>query len=69
LNFLKALCHNVKQLSSSETIRDYKLGTSANVVRMKEALENKEIIDTVGPVIEFIDPLYKTWLLNVYFKH
>jgi len=57
----------VKQLSSAETINTYKLGTSANVIRIKEALANKEIIDTVGG-IEFIDPLYKTWLIKVYMK-
>lgn len=67
LNFLKAMCHDVKQLSSAETINTFKLGTSANVVRTREALENKEIIDTVGG-LDFIDPLYKTWLTKVYFK-
>jgi AAA+ ATPase superfamily predicted ATPase len=67
LNFLKALCSNVKQFSSAETINTFKLGTSANVIRIREALENKEIIDTVG-ALEFIDPLYKTWLSKVYFK-
>jgi hypothetical protein len=68
LNFLKAMCHNVKQLSSAETIQTYKLGTSAGVIRIKEALETKEIIDTVGPKIEFIDPLFKIWLMKVYFR-
>ncbi len=68
LNFLKALCHNIKQLSSAETILNYKLGTSANVIRIKEALENKEIIDLMGPQVEFMDPLFKSWLTNVYFK-
>ncbi|HWY13429.1 MAG TPA: ATPase [Bacteroidia bacterium] len=68
LNFLKAMCHNVKQFSSAETIVNYKLGTSANVIRIKEALENKEIIDTINPAPEFMDPLFKTWLTNVYFK-
>ncbi|MEJ0103482.1 MAG: hypothetical protein WDO19_13415 [Bacteroidota bacterium] len=29
LNFLRALCDKVQQLSSAETIREYKLGTSA----------------------------------------
>ena len=67
LNFLKAMCNEVKQFSSAATINTFKLGTSANVIRIKEALENKEIIDTVGP-LEFIDPLYKTWLSKVYFK-
>lgn len=68
LNFLKAMCHNVKQFSSAETIVTYKLGTSANVIRIKEALESKEIIDLMGPTIEFMDPLFKTWLTKVYFN-
>lgn len=68
LNYLKALCNDEKHLSASETLQNYKLGTSANVIRTKEALEKKEIIDAVGPKIEFIDPLYKTWLKKIYFR-
>ena len=44
LNYLKALIDGVKQLSSKETMESYKLGTSANVLRIKEGLENKEVI-------------------------
>lgn len=68
LNFLKALIAGATQLSSKETMQDYKLGTSANVLRIKEGLENKEVIDTVGPTIEFMDPLFKMWLQQIYFK-
>lgn len=68
INFLRAMCHNVKQFSSAETIVNYKLGTSANVIRIKEALEAKEIIDLMGQAPEFMDPLFKTWLTSVYFK-
>jgi len=57
----------VKKFRWSEHINTIKMGKSANVSRIKEALENKEIIDTVGG-LEFIDPLYKTWLKRVYFK-
>ncbi|MEO6303704.1 MAG: ATPase, partial [Bacteroidia bacterium] len=68
LNYLKALIKGAHQLSSKETMQEYKLGTSANVIRIKEGLENKEVIDTVGPTIEFIDPLFKLWLQKIYFK-
>lgn len=67
LNFLKALCNKVEQLSSSATLREYKLGTSANISRIKTALENKEIIDTSGKQIFINDPLFECWLKRRFF--
>ena len=69
VNFLRALCYNEKQLSSQETLQKYKLGTSANVVKIKKALQEKEIIDITGKQIIFQDPLFKRWLLEKYFKN
>lgn len=57
VNFLKALCDEVRQHSSAEVIREYHLGTSANVICIKEALVKKEILDIIPDRIEFIDPL------------
>jgi hypothetical protein len=68
VNFLKALINDVEQLSSQEILRDYQLGTSANVVKIKRMLINKEIIDLSGNKIYFLDPLYKFWLKKHYFK-
>ncbi len=69
LNFLNALLQGVKQFSSKETLATYKLGTSANIVRIKRALENKEIIDIQSNKISILDPMYKSWLQNSYFKN
>ncbi len=68
INFLKALTNNVSQFSSYETIREYRLGTSANVLRIKNALEEKEIVDFTGGKIDFMDPLFKLWFKRVYMK-
>jgi AAA+ ATPase superfamily predicted ATPase len=68
LGLLKALTDKVEQLSSQRTILDYQLGTSANVVKIKKTLINKEIIDFQGSDISFLDPLYKYWLMEYYFK-
>ena len=68
LNYLGALLDGVSQLSSNKNLKTYKLGTSANVIRIKTALENKEIIDYTGSEIEFNDPLFKLWLQKRYFK-
>ncbi len=68
LNFLKAMCNNVEQFTAAASLAEYNLGTSANVLRIKKALENKEIIDTISGTPEFLDPLFKVWLKEVYFS-
>ncbi|HZL11006.1 MAG TPA: ATP-binding protein [Prolixibacteraceae bacterium] len=68
LNFLKALIDGVEKFSSKETLKEYKIGTSANVLRVKNTLESKEIIDIQGNNISLIDPMYKSWLTTCYFK-
>lgn len=68
INFLKALIDGVEKFSSKETLDEYKIGTSANVLRVKKTLESKEIIDIQGSVISLLDPMYKSWLETCYFK-
>jgi uncharacterized protein len=68
VNFLKALIHGVEKFSSKETLEEYKIGTSANVVRVKKTLINKEIIDIHKGTISLLDPMYKHWLQKDFFK-
>jgi len=68
LNFLKALIQGVEKFSSKETLEVFKIGTSANVVRVKKTLQNKEIIDIHKGKISLLDPMYKHWLQNDFFK-
>lgn len=68
INFLEAVMYGEEKFSSKEIIQTYKLGTSANVIRIKQALINKEIIEVSGTDIEFLDPMYKHWLAKHYFK-
>jgi uncharacterized protein len=68
VNFLRAVLQNVEQLSAKAVLDEYKLGTSANVQRIKEALVNKEILDIQGEKISFMDPVYKQWLKKHYFR-
>lgn len=68
VNFLKALIAEEVKLSSKGVLDYYNLGSSANIAQLKKALANKEIIDIVGPKIEFTDPVYKAWLKKYYFK-
>jgi hypothetical protein len=66
LNFLKAVCDQVLQLSSAETVQNYKMGTTANVSRIKKSLSAKEIIEISGNKIEIVDPLFKIWFLRMF---
>ena len=68
LNFLKAMCNKETSFTSSRVLQDYDLGTSANVTRIKAALQNHEIIDVLGKTITFNDPLFEMWLRKRFFK-
>ena len=65
---LKAIISGERQLSSQSTIQKYNLGTSANVLRLKQSLLAREIIDITSDQIDLQDPMYKYWLRVVYFK-
>jgi len=68
LNLLKALTDKVDQLSSQSTIQSYQLGTSANVVKAKKTLIEKEIIEINGKEISFLDPVFNRWLKDYLFN-
>ncbi|HOT89540.1 MAG TPA: ATP-binding protein [Bacteroidales bacterium] len=68
INFIYALLKEAVQLSSKKTLHEFNLGTSANILRIKQALTNKEIIDIQGGKIIFLDPIYKYWLKKYYYK-
>ena len=64
VNFLKAVAKGVQGLSSASVLQQYQLGTSANVNKIKESLEKKEIIDTYGAQVEFLDPAFEKWFIK-----
>lgn len=68
LNLLKALADGITQLSSQNTLQSYHLGTSANAVKAKKTLMEKEIIEISGKEILFLDPVFKYWLKEYFFK-
>lgn len=71
-NFLKAVANEETALSSKDVIKRYNLGTSANVVKIKDTLLKRELIDVHPGKIEFIDPAYELWfkkfILKINFK-
>jgi uncharacterized protein len=69
LNFLKALSNSETSFSTTLVLQTYNLGTSANITRIKTALQNYEIIDVLGKQITFNDPLFEVWLKKRFFKN
>jgi hypothetical protein len=68
INFLEALTAGASNFSSRQILEEYKLGTSANISKIRNALMNREVIDNYNGTIELLDPLYKAWLKKYYFK-
>lgn len=68
LNFLHAMLAGETKMSSKKVLDQYRLGTSANIVRIKQALANKEILDLFSNVVSFTDPVYKAWLTKYHFR-
>jgi len=62
LNFLKAIASGeCKNMTAAETLKKYRLGTSANVVKIKKHFLKAEIIDIHEKEVSFIDPIYALW--------
>lgn len=69
VNFLKALASGIhNNFSSSKIIREFNLGTSGNVVKIKKKLEKNEITDSLEDKLDFLDPCFKLWFKRDYLK-
>ena len=69
ISLLRAVLDGVVKFSASDVIEKYRLNSSANVRRVKDALRKKEVItfnEKDEPVI--LDPLFEYWLENHYFS-
>ena len=69
LSLLKAVLDGVVKFSASDVIEKYRLNSSANVRRVKDALKKKEVLtfnEKDEPVI--LDPLFEYWISNFYFN-
>ena len=68
LNFLRAVIDGETAFTSQENLRKYRLGSSANVKKIKTALIAREIIDISLQQVEILDPIFKLWLKEEIFK-
>lgn len=64
MNFLRALTEGVTNgFSTQKILNGYRLGTSANINRLKKSLMEKDLIDVPrANCIQMADPILKLWL-------
>ncbi|MDR2854449.1 MAG: ATP-binding protein [Prevotellaceae bacterium] len=65
LNFLQAIADGVSsEFTKSSILQQYQLGTASNIKRLKDALENRELIDIDNKNVTFNDPVFRLWFKN-----
>jgi hypothetical protein len=69
VNFLQLIIRSDrKDIFSKELIQQFNLGTPGNVTKIRSVLINKEIIHLVNSKYELVDPVFRLWLKNIYFR-
>jgi hypothetical protein len=68
MGLLRAILAGEKQLSAQQTLQQYRLGTSANVVRVKRGLIESEVLDDSSGELTFLDPMFRYWLESIFFQ-
>ena len=68
LYFLKAVTHGVERFCTAEVLDSYQLHSSANVNRVRTALEKKEILSFHRNKPIFMDPVFKRWFIEIYLQ-
>jgi hypothetical protein len=64
LNLLKAVASGEKQITSVRAMQDFKLGTSNNIIKNREILIKKDILQFSQGDFEWLDPVFLLWFLR-----
>ncbi len=68
INLLKAVASGKVQLTSTEVMQKYKLGTPRNVLKNKKILIKNDVIENTGNTINFLDPAFEIWFKKQFFN-
>lgn len=68
IHYLRAMADHVDRFCGQAVLQQYRLNSSANVFRVRDALERKEIIVMERNKPRFIDPLFEAWFTERYCK-
>ena len=62
INFLLAIANEEKNLSSSDVLKKYNLGTSANIKNLKNAVIEHDLVCVDSGTLTIQDPILKFWI-------
>jgi hypothetical protein len=68
LQLLLAIVNGETKLTAVQTMNRYRIGTPNNILKNKQILMNKDIIDEKDGRYFLLDPVYEMWLRRT-FKH
>lgn len=68
LNYLKALLCNETSISSTEIMSKYGITSATSIIRSRNALVKKDVLDAAEGHIQFLDPVYEYWLRQTFFR-
>jgi uncharacterized protein len=68
INLLVAIAHDAKQLTSSDTMAKFNIGTPNNIRKNKAILEQKDILDFHAGESFFLDPFFEFWFKKIFLK-
>ena len=66
IEMLKAICDGGQHFSSQTVKTAYNLGNPNTIVKNKQTLQNKDIIEKEKDRLVFVDPIYQLWFKSVY---
>lgn len=66
LNLLKAVASGERQITSVRAMQEFKLGTSNNIIKNREILIKKDILQYTQGNFEWLDPVFLIWFLRFF---
>ena len=66
IEMLKAICGGEQRFSSQAAKQLYSLGNPNTIVKNKQMLQNKDVIEKQGGKFSFVDPIYELWFRQEY---
>jgi uncharacterized protein len=69
IEMLKAIVKGETHFSSQTAKQVYRLGNPNTIIKNKQTLQNKDIIEKQGQRFVFVDPMYQLWFKNEYCKN
>lgn len=69
ISLMQALINEEENMTSLATLAKYNFKSTNAVYRSIETLLKADVLDKIGKMINFQDPIYKYWLKTKYFKN